>query len=116
MFEALITKVLNKVLGDFIENLQASQLDISLLKGDVNLTNMKLKSDMFASLPVPFALVFGQIGRIHIRIPPLWKLHSESLVIEISDIMAIIRPKHVKEWSEEVEIKEYKLKQRKRLE
>jgi vacuolar protein sorting-associated protein 13A/C len=116
MFEALITKVLNKVLGDFIENLSANQLDISLLKGVVNLTNLKIKQDLFASLPLPFALVYGQIGRIHLRIPPIWKMFTEPLVIEISDIMAIVRPKHVKEWSEEVERKEYKLKQRKRLE
>lgn len=77
---------------------------------------MKLRADLFASLPLPFALVFGQIGRIHIRIPPLWRLQSEALVIEISDILAIIRPKHVKEWSEEVEVREYQEKQRKRLE
>jgi N-terminal region of Chorein or VPS13 len=107
MFEALITKVLNKVLGDFIENLQPHQLDISLLKGDVNLLDMKLRADLFASLPLPFALVFGKIGRIHIRIPALWRLQSEALIIEISDILAIVRPKHVKEWSEEVEVKEY---------
>ena len=28
---------------------------------------MKLRPDLFASLPLPFALVFGKIGRIHIR-------------------------------------------------
>ncbi len=64
MFERLISKVLNKVLGDFIENIQPGQLDISLLKGDVHLTNMKLKKDLFASLPLPFALDFGEIGLI----------------------------------------------------
>lgn len=82
----------------------------------MNLLDMKLRADLFASLPLPFALVFGQIGRIHIRIPPLWRLQSEALVIEVSDILAIIRPKHVKEWSEEVEVREYQEKQRKRLE
>ena len=82
----------------------------------MNLLDMKLRADLFASLPLPFALVFGQIRRIHIRIPPLWRLQSEALVIEISDILAIIRPKHVKEWSEEVEVREYQDKQRKRLE
>ena len=59
MFEALITKVLNKVLGDFIENIDSRQLDISLFKGNINLTNMKLRPDLFDSLPVPFALDYG---------------------------------------------------------
>lgn len=59
MFEKLITKVLNKVLGDFIENIDSNQLDISLLRGDVLLENMKLRSDLFDSLPFPFALDYG---------------------------------------------------------
>ena len=40
MFEGLITGVLNRVLGDFIENLDANQLNISLMKGDVLLENL----------------------------------------------------------------------------
>lgn len=43
MFETLISQVLNKVLGDFIENIDPAQLNISIMNGDVNLTNMKLK-------------------------------------------------------------------------
>jgi hypothetical protein len=59
MFETIITKVLNKVLGDFIENIRPEQLDISLLNGNINLADMKLKPDLFAALPLPFALDFG---------------------------------------------------------
>lgn len=59
MLETLITKVLNKVLGNFIENLDPAQLNISLLHGDIILTNMKLRSDLFEALPVPFALDYG---------------------------------------------------------
>ena len=102
MFEKLITQVLNKVLGDFIENIDASQLNISLLNGNVNLSNMKLKSTIFDALPVPFSLDYGQIGVINLKIP-VFNLLTSPLVIEIRDVFAIIRPKHVKEWNVDVE-------------
>lgn len=107
MFETLITKVLNKVLGDFIENINPAQLDISLLKGDVTLLNMKLKANLFESLPLPFALEYGQIGRIHLKIP-VWNIFTAPIIIEISDILAVVRPKHIREWNEELEIKAYR--------
>ena len=81
----------------------------------MHLTNMKLKPDLFASLPVPFALDFGEIGMIRLKIP-VWNLFNAPLVIEISDILAVVRPKHVKEWSEEVEVKAYTERNMRRLE
>ena len=59
MFEKLITEVLNRVLGEFIENIDPAQLNISLTSGKVKLENMKLKSTIFDSLPLPFALAYG---------------------------------------------------------
>lgn len=50
------------------------------------------------------------------KIPSLWNVLSAPLVIEISDILAVIRPKHLKEWNEEVEIKAYKEANRRKLE
>lgn len=37
----------------------------------------------------------------------MWNMFTSPLIIEISDVLAVIRPKHIKEWSEEVEIKAY---------
>ena len=47
---------------------------------------------------------------------PVWNLFNAPLVIEISDILAVVRPKHVKEWSEEVEVKAYTERNMRRLE
>ncbi len=63
---------------------------------------MKLKASMFDSLPVPFALKYGIIGTINLDIPVLNFL-SKPLTIEIRDVLAVIRPRHMKEWNEEVE-------------
>ena len=42
MFENLVASQLNKYLGEFIENLNAEQLNVSIWKGDVNLKNLKV--------------------------------------------------------------------------
>ncbi len=107
MFEKLICQVLNKVLGDFIENIDPAQLDISVLSGEVNLTNMKIKNTIFEAMPFPFQLGFGQIGSIHLKIP-LWNLANSPLVIDIRDVFAIVTPKHIKDWNEQVETKAYR--------
>ncbi len=40
MLEALVARLLNRLLADFIENLDTDQLNISLFKGDVKLQNL----------------------------------------------------------------------------
>ena len=94
MLEGLITQVLNKVLGDFIENIDSKQLNISILNGEVHLTNVKLKATLFDSMPLPFALVYGQIGVLHLKIP-VWNMLNDPLVIEISDLFALVRPREI---------------------
>jgi vacuolar protein sorting-associated protein 13A/C len=106
MFETLISQVLNKALGDFIENIDPAQLNISILNGDVTLNNMRLKSTLFDAMPLPFALAYGQIGTLHLKIPVM-NMFNDPLIIEISDLLALVRPKQPKEWNDEVEIKAY---------
>ena len=107
MFESLISHVLNKVLGDFIENIDPAQLNISIMNGNVVLTNMKLKKSFFDAMPLPFTLVYGRIGLLNLQIP-VWNLFNQPLVVEISDVFALVRPKHLKEWSEDVELNAFK--------
>jgi vacuolar protein sorting-associated protein 13A/C len=115
MFESLITQVLNKVLGDFIENVDPNQLNISIMNGDVKLTNMKLKASLFDSMPLPFALKFGQLGTMQLKIP-VWNMFNQPLVIEITDLFALITPKPLTDWREEVEVKAYQSANQSRLE
>jgi vacuolar protein sorting-associated protein 13A/C len=68
---------------------------------------MKLKASLFNSMPVPFQLIYGQVGLIHLKIP-VWNMFKSPLVIEIENVFGIIRPKRIDEWSEEVEVKNFK--------
>ena len=80
MFESLISSILNKVLGNFIEDIDSSQLNISVTSGLVTLKNMKLKPTLFDAMPLPFKVAYGQVGLIHLDIP-IFNLMSKPLVI-----------------------------------
>jgi vacuolar protein sorting-associated protein 13A/C len=103
MLEKLISSVLNRVLGNFIENLDSEQLNISLWSSTVKLENLQIKPTIFDSMPVPFTLHYGKVGRIFIDIP-LMNIMSSPLKIEIADVFVFIKPKHFNIWKEQVEI------------
>ena len=107
MFEGIIASVLNRVLGEFIENLDANQLNISLFSGKVLLENLQIKKTLFDNMPIPFNLHFGKVGRIFLDIP-MTGIFSKPLKIEISDIFMIIKPKPLDEWKEDVEVEGFK--------
>ena len=93
------SKILNKYLGEWIENLNSDQLDISLFSGKILLENLALKKDVFHLLGLPFELKYCRIGKIRVKIP--WgALLSKPLEIEITEVYAYITPNHPSTWSE----------------
>lgn len=101
MFEGIITNILNKVLGDFIEGIKSDQLSISLLSGDVELFNLSIKPDILDNMPLPFKLKYGKVGRIFVDVP-VTSILSSPLKIEVSEIFMLVEPKKVEEWNEQV--------------
>jgi len=107
MFEGLISSVLNRVLGGFIQDLDANQLNISLWSGTVKLENLQIKPTLFDTMPVPFQLAFGKVGLIYLEIP-YTSIFSSPLVIEISDVNLLVRPKDYADWKEEIEVEAFR--------
>jgi hypothetical protein len=81
-------------------------LKISLWSSTVKLENLQIKPTLFDSMPVPFTLHYGKVGRIFIDIP-IMNLSSSPLKLEISDVFVFIKPKNFDLWSEKVEIDAY---------
>ena len=90
MFESILEKALNSVLGKYIEDLDSKDLNISIWGGDIKLNDINLKKDIFSMFKVPLDLIFGQIGELHIRVP--WKnLGSSPVEVTINDIQIVVR-------------------------
>jgi hypothetical protein len=92
-----VASVLNKVLGDFVENLNADQLNISVFSGSVNLENLRIKQDAIDALGLPFSIKQGTIGRINVDIP--WtSLSSSPLKIEVDKVFLHVVSSPTHEW------------------
>ncbi|OMJ79705.1 hypothetical protein SteCoe_20226 [Stentor coeruleus] len=95
--EKVVSKILNKFLGDFVQNLDSENFDISLRKGKIELHDFKLKEDALHILGLPFTIVYGIIKNINIKIK--WtKLNSSPLRISISGVHMLLVPNDPKTW------------------
>lgn len=100
MFDYIISNLLNTYLGAFLETVDTAQLRASILSGNIQLENMRLKSSLFNDSPLPFRLEYGQVGKISIKIP-YWDMFQSPLVIEIEDVFGLVKLNPVNDWNVE---------------
>ncbi|KAK8753079.1 hypothetical protein OTU49_002398 [Cherax quadricarinatus] len=91
MFESLVSELLNRVLGTYIENLDGSKLKLSIWGGDVELLELEVKQSALDELNLPVRPVFGHIGRLTLKIP--WsQLYSAPWVAIVERLLVIVVP------------------------
>ncbi|XP_017018537.1 intermembrane lipid transfer protein Vps13 [Drosophila kikkawai] len=104
VFEAVVTDVLNKVLGDYIENLDRKQLKIGIWGGDVVLQNLKIRENALDELDLPVQLIYGYLGKLVLKIP--WKhLYTQPVIVNIEDLYALVTPNNNVQYNAEKEAK-----------
>ena len=89
MVSKIITPIFNKLIGKYLENVGKDQLNISMMKGDIKLQNLSLKSSLFESFGFPIKLKYGHVGKVTVEIPML-SLGSKSTKVDISDVYMLI--------------------------
>ncbi|XP_028257848.1 vacuolar protein sorting-associated protein 13C isoform X2 [Parambassis ranga] len=91
VFEALVSDLLNRFIGDYVENLDKSQLKIGIWGGNVVLENLKVKENALSDLDVPFKVKAGQIGKLTLKIP--WKnLYNDAVVATLEGLYLLVVP------------------------
>ncbi|WAR06888.1 VP13A-like protein [Mya arenaria] len=91
MFEGVVSYLLNKVLGKYVQNLDAANLRVSIFSGDVELRDLKLKTEALAELKLPIEVKAGYIGYIKVDIP--WTgLFSSSVIVNVEDVYLLAGP------------------------
>lgn len=114
MFEGIVSSVLVKVLGDYIENLDANSLNIGILSGKVELRNLFLKPTALDSFDLPVSVVKGTVGYIMAEIP--WKsLGSSPVIARVSDVFLVVQPRRCNVWDSGIEAQRRAASQRSRL-
>ena len=59
---------LNKYLGQYVYNVDASALKVSILKGNVELRNLQLKPEALNSLSLPITVKSGLLGSLKLKV------------------------------------------------
>ncbi|EDW71988.1 uncharacterized protein Dwil_GK10679 [Drosophila willistoni] len=104
VFEALVVDILNKVLGDYIENLDRNQLKIGIWGGDVVLQNLRIRDNALDDLDLPVQLVYGYLGKLVLKIP--WKnLYSQPVIVDIDSLYVLVSPNNNVRYNAEKEAK-----------
>ncbi|XP_060597080.1 intermembrane lipid transfer protein Vps13-like, partial [Ruditapes philippinarum] len=91
MFESAVSYVLNRFLGKYVQNLDSSNLNVSIFKGDVELTDLQLRPEALVELKLPIEVKAGYVGYIKVDIP--WtSLFSSSVVVRVEDVYLLAGP------------------------
>uniref|UniRef100_A0A4W5LDX6 Chorein N-terminal domain-containing protein n=1 Tax=Hucho hucho TaxID=62062 RepID=A0A4W5LDX6_9TELE len=78
VFESVVVDVLNRFLGDYVVNLDTSQLKLGIWGGN-------------SQLDIPFKVRAGHIGRLELKIP--WKnLYTQSVEATLDGVYLLIVP------------------------
>lgn len=92
VFESVVVSVLSQALGDYVCDLQTSQLSVSLFSGQVELNNLLLKTSALDKFNLPITVKEGYMGRLVMSIP--WSdLKNKPILVTISDVYLLAVPK-----------------------
>ncbi|XP_050185633.1 intermembrane lipid transfer protein VPS13A isoform X4 [Myiozetetes cayanensis] len=91
VFESLVVDVLNRFLGDYVVNLDSSQLKLGIWGGAVALNNLEIKENALSQLDVPFKVKVGHIGQLNLQIP--WQnLYTQPVEAVLDGVYLLIVP------------------------
>uniref|UniRef100_M4ASG1 Chorein N-terminal domain-containing protein n=1 Tax=Xiphophorus maculatus TaxID=8083 RepID=M4ASG1_XIPMA len=91
VFESVVVDVLNRFLGDYVVNLDSSQLKLGIWGGDAVLKNLEIKENALSQLDLPFKVRAGHIGRLELKIP--WTdIYNQSVEATLDGVYLLIVP------------------------
>ncbi|KAJ2809144.1 Vacuolar protein sorting-associated protein 13 [Coemansia guatemalensis] len=92
MFEGVVATILNRFLGNYVTNLETTQLKLGIWQGDVKLEKLRLKADALDKLRLPVDIKEGWLGTLTISIP--WSnLKGEPVRIHIDNVYVLATPR-----------------------
>ncbi|KAG0681927.1 hypothetical protein C6P41_004087, partial [Kluyveromyces marxianus] len=92
MLESLVSILLNRFLGAYVENFDPKQLNVGIWNGDVKLRNLRLRKDSLDALDLPVDVKFGHLGELTLLIP--WSsLKNKPVKIIIEDVYMLCTPR-----------------------
>ncbi|KAJ5779395.1 Vacuolar protein sorting-associated protein 13 [Penicillium paradoxum] len=92
MLEGVVANLLNRFLGIYVKNFDATQLNIGIWSGDVKLRNLELRREALDQLRLPLNVVEGHLGELTLSIP--WSnLRGKPVKVDIEDVFLLAAPR-----------------------
>jgi vacuolar protein sorting-associated protein 13A/C len=92
MLEGLVSNLLNRFLGMYVQNFDPKQLNVGIWSGDVVLRDLELRREALDQLHLPLNVVAGHLGSLTLSIP--WSnLRGKPLKINIENVFLLAAPK-----------------------
>ncbi|XP_031336343.1 vacuolar protein sorting-associated protein 13 isoform X2 [Photinus pyralis] len=114
VFESVVTDVLNRVLGSYIENLDSKQLNLGIWGGDVVLKDLVLKPSALDDLNLPVQIVYGRLSQLVLKIP--WKnLYTSAVEAKVEGLYLLVVPNQQVKYDQEKDRTEHKKNKEKEL-
>mmetsp|Transcript_1298 Transcript_1298/g.4447 ORF Transcript_1298/g.4447 Transcript_1298/m.4447 type:complete len:3393 (-) Transcript_1298:60-10238(-) len=115
MFESIVSRLLVKYVGNYVENVDKDQLKVGIFKGDLELYDLVLKRTALDGLDLPVSVSSGHLGKLIIKIP--WtRLASQPVIAQVTDLLLVVQPKKCKNWDEDHERESRRESKKRRLE
>ena len=90
MFESILANFVTSRAAQFIKHIPQEQLRVGVLRGEIVVDDLELRSDCLDGLGLPLSLEAGYVGSLRISIP--WSsLGSKPVVAELERIHLILR-------------------------
>lgn len=104
MLEGVVANLLNRFLGIYVKNFDATQLNIGIWSGDVKLRNLELRREALDQLRLPLNVVEGHLGELTLSIP--WSnLRGKPVKVDIQDVFLLAAPREDADFDPEEEAK-----------
>lgn len=92
MLEKYLSKIIYTFIGNYVENIDKKQLKLGILGEDLELKDLILKKTFLDGFDLPFAITFGYLGTLKIKIP--WKsIQKNPIIAEVNDLYIVLQPK-----------------------
>lgn len=81
-------RLLNSVLGEYLENFNSENLKIGIWSGEVVIRNVRFRAEVIRKLNLPLVLLHSRIGCLRMNIP--WKNLTGSKIEVLLDGLQLL--------------------------
>eukprot|EP00906_Rhabdomonas_costata_P036471 RCo051159 len=100
MLSKVLSEILLKQFGRYVEGLDSDSLHVGVLHGICQATDLAIRPDALSDFDIPFDIRRGHLGLLRLKVP--WRrLTSDAVEVEAERLFVVLQPRKVQPYSSE---------------